>query len=520
MPSKSVELKSSSAQLSRRRVLAEIAIIFVIFFLHAGWPVPEPNEPYYLGRANHYWNSDWVPGDEFFQSPHTHQVFYATVGWLTGWLSLAGFAWLGRIVTWLLMAWAWRRLSFSIIPHRWYAVLSAALFVCLHERCHMAGEWVVGGFEAKGLAYVLVLLAMECLVRRQFNLAWLLLGAASCFHVLVGGWSTVAAGFAWLCSKEDRPPIVAMLPALAGGLLLAMPGVWPALQLTQGADRETVLEAGRIYVFERLPHHLNPASFPSEFIVRHVLLLVGWLVVCHLTPAGQGALRLRWFVSGAVLIAAAGFLIAYTTSWTPNWSAGLLRLYWFRLSDAILPMGCALATVSYLAASRTARPGWSRAWMVVAILLSGAHLVDYGLRTRMADRPRADKRGKTADYEAWLDVCTWINENTPAHARFLTPRTSQTFKWYAGRAEVVTWKDIPQDAQGIVRWRKQIREIYETGDEDDPWFDSLADRPWDELVRLARRYDAQYIVTRSEPHLAQKPVYQNNPSYRVYKFPD
>jgi len=504
---------------SARQAWAEVLLIFVIFFLHAGWPAPEPNEPHYLGKAKHYWNPDWAADDEFFNSPHTHQVFCTAFGWLTQWLSLAQFAWLGRLLTWALLAWSWRRLSVSIVERRWASVLSAAMFVCLHERLHMAGEWVVGGFEAKGFAYVLVFLALEQIVRGRFNAAWLLLGAASSLHVLVGGWSTVAAGFAWLCSRGNRSQLAAMWPGLAGGFLLALPGVWPALALSRGASADAVLDAGVIYVFERLPHHLDPASFPGDFVTRHVLLLIGWLILCAATPVSDGAKRLRWFVNGAVLIAAAGFLIRAVV-WQPEWAAQLLRFYWFRLSDAMLPLGFSLTATTYLIHVLRARPGWGRAWLTVAVLISGFHVIDYGLQTQLTDRPRADKPGKTADYEAWLDVCRWIRENTPPDARFLTLRSAQTFKWYTGRAEVATWKDLPQDARGIVGWRERIRDLYETGDPDEPWYDSLAERQWTDLVRLARRYDAQYLVTRAEPRLAQPPVYQNNPAYRVYKFPD
>ena len=68
------------------------------------------------------------------------------------------------------------------------------LFVGLMDRCQMAGEWVVGGVEAKGIAYVLVFLGLDSLVRDRWNRALLLFGAAAAFHVLVGGWTAVAAG--------------------------------------------------------------------------------------------------------------------------------------------------------------------------------------------------------------------------------------------------------------------------------------------------------------------------------------
>ena len=90
----------------------------------------------------------------------------------------------------------------------------------------------------------------------------------------------------------------------------------------------------------------------------------------------------------------------------------------------------------------------------------------------------------------WKNVGRWIRENTPAKAKFITPRNQQTFKWYAQRAEVVTWKDIPQDATGLVEWRKILSEVFPPeGYGSDPAVHSDA-----ELTAIARKYGATYLV--------------------------
>ena len=180
------------------RTIVEIALIFAVFWIQGAWPVPDVNEPHYLAKAAHYWNPDAFRGDSFTESADTHQVFDFVFGWLSLWLSPFAMAWTGRVVTWLLLAWSWQRLSAAIVPRAWFSPLTAALFVCMTERCHMAGEWIIGGVEAKGFAYVFVFLGLESLVRNRWNRALVLFGIASTFHVLVRGWSAVAAGIAWL----------------------------------------------------------------------------------------------------------------------------------------------------------------------------------------------------------------------------------------------------------------------------------------------------------------------------------
>ncbi len=178
----------------------------------------------------------------------------------------------GPAITWWLLAWSWRRLSFAVLPRPGWSILSAALFAMLMDNFHMAGEWVIGGVEAKGFAYVFVFLGLESLVRNHWNRAWLLLGAASALHVLVGGWAAVAAGLAWLLIGRERPKLRTMWPSLLGGLLFALPGLLPAILLNAHADAATIRQANQIYVFERLPHHLDIFHIYPQFIIRFVLL--------------------------------------------------------------------------------------------------------------------------------------------------------------------------------------------------------------------------------------------------------
>src|SRR5690606_37270496 len=35
----------------------------------------------------------------------------------------------------------------------------------------------------------------------------------------------------------------------------------------------------------------------------------------------------------------------------------------------------------------------------------------------------------------------------------------QTFKWYAQRPEVVTWKDVPQDAESVIEWSRRLTRV-------------------------------------------------------------
>jgi hypothetical protein len=534
--------------MSRLQPLAEVLLIFAIFFIDGAAPVPEVNEPYYLGKAIHYWNPEWAKNDFFLGTADTHQVFYFTFGWLSLWLDPTALAWTGRILTWTLLAWSWQRLSFAVLPRRWFAILSAALLVMLIKNFHLAGEWLIGGVEAKGFAYVLVFLGLEAVVRSRWNRAWLLLGAASAFHVLVGGWSAVAAGLVWLVRCKDCPSLRAMLPGLVGGFLLSLLSLWPALTLNRGTDSAVIREANRIYVFERLTHHLSPADIRINFTIRFMALSVFffWLAwrwsaraddaLRPAPPSGEAthdSQRLGAFVAATLAIAAVGWAISLTADYDVFLAAGLLRFYWFRLADIAVPLGVALFAAALIARELRRRPVVGRSWLAVAVLAAGWNLGDEAVRRLRPTVPPSDSKlapeslgeAEAAQrFLAWREICREIAESDeiPPGAVFLTPRMNQTFKWYSGRAEVANWKEIPQDAQAMVDWWQRLADLY-AEDPDNPfargWLPSLTDLEPALLKELGRKYKARFVLTEAAPP-RELPVVLQNEYYVVYELDD
>ena len=510
---------TSRASPSWKSSLPEIALIFAVFFLQGAWPVPDVNEPYYLGKAIRYWNPDWVRGDFFLETADTHTVFYVTFGWLSLWLSPAALAWTGRIAQWWLMAWAWRRLSFAIVPRPWLALLSAALFAGAVDRYHMAGEWVFGGVEAKGFAFVLVFLGLEALVRERCSRMWIFFGAASAFHVLVGGWACVAAGAAWLGSAASRRPTLrSMLPGLLGGFALALLSLWPSLTLNAGASPDVLRRAHEIYVYRRLSHHLVLSGMKWEFIARFVALSAVWALLAWPTAGEAPARRIRAFVWGSLAIALVGAVLSLAAWWDPVWAAPWLRYYWFRLSDVAAPMGIALAGAALAARWLASRPTLGRAWVSA---LAGAALLHVGCYAHLRMQPATPRADAKVQHTAWVDICEKVNASPaiPRHARFITPFNAQTFSWHTGRSQVATRKDIPQDAASIVAWWDRLQDVYGTGDPDSPWFASLAERSPETLRALGRRYQADFLLTETTLPV-ELPLVLKNDAYAVYRLDD
>jgi hypothetical protein len=545
--------------MSRRQAIFETLLIFAVFCLQGAWPVPELNEPYYLGKAIHYWNPDWASSDWFLQTTDTHTVFYFSVGWLSLFLKPTAFAWTLRLLIWGLLAWSWQRLSRAVVPRAWISVLTATLFAFLLQHYILAGEWVFGGAEAKGFSFVLVFLALEAMVEGYWNRMWILLGAATAFHALVGGWASLAAGTTWLLRSRNSPPANSLskrlytFPGAAScwiaplaALVIALPGLVPPLLMNRGVDPAVVRQALQIYVFERFPHHLNPANFWSDGFVLPFLWIVGlWLLLWPTASENPGARRLREFTATAVVIALIGSAVSLLSLYDRALAAAWMRFYWYRLVDVAAPLGLALLGVRWLVERRM------RFALATVAAVAAFHLVDGCVLKLFSDSPvadrhldgdawrsaclwaigqpqrplfprqsRADRMRHAAD---WVDVCLWIADphNTPRGARFLTPRSASTFKWYSGRGEVVNWKEAPQDAASLVDWWNRIQDVYATGDQPplDIYYSSLADAGVPKLQAMAQKYDAGYLVTQVSVPLLSPPftIEYKNDSFVVYK---
>ncbi len=512
-------------------LVLEVLGVWGVLAVHGSWPAPEVNETHYLVLAKHYWQPDWLAGDFFLETGQTHVFFYLAVGWLASLFPLPAAAWTGRCLAWLLLAIGWSRFSRAVVPCPGVAVLSAAAWLGLMEQFHMAGEWVVGGVEAKTFAYAFVFLALREILDCRWNAGGILLGVAILWHALVGGWAAIAAAFLWLLAGAGRPALWRLWPGLIFGGLLAVIGIWPSLQLSAGADSATASEAYQIYVHRRLPHHLDFLGIKPEFRWRFLGLSIAWLAVATLTnlipgPSADANRRIGWLqttVTASLLLVAVGLTLTFLPFDDPGRRSGLLRFYWFRLADTLVPAGISLG-VCYL--GWTSFSAWrNRFFRVGMVLVAVAGVIGY-LSFAAWDRvqqqvPRSYKLGEgQGRYQQWQEVCLWIRRNLPKDAVVITPRAAQDFRWHAQRSDVVNWKDIPQDAAGTVQWWKRLEDVH--GDRVEGGFVKRLSRLSPQrLTELGRRYGGGYLLTRSGPPLPFEVLFHQDDdrAFTLYRLP-
>jgi len=521
MPVQSKSKNETKAVVRIGRAAAEVGCVLLIFAAAGAWPTPDSNEAHYLTKARHFFNPTWCSGDFFLETPDAHGVFYWLIGPLAARLPLDIVAWVGRWIGWLSLAIGFCHAVRPLLTQTAARLLAAALFSLALRHSTAAGEWVIGGCEAKVFAWALLLWALGEIAIGRLSSAWLSLGAATAVHPIVGGWGGIALLLeASVISLSRRSGSVDLRRSLLGeramllaGTALAAVGIVPALLLSAGADAETRAAATVIYVVERLPHHLLLRTFADGFVARHVLAILLWGALSALLSLKQKSLTLamkeaskksdpvwaRWmgFVAASLVISLVGCLISLAEPLAPATVYGLLRFYWFRLADGLVPLALATTAAAVVTSFKrdAAQAGWRRLALASLVCLLAIDSANQSRHWPLLGRTDLTARSDTkVQAQPWREICKWVRDNTPADACFITPRGAASFTWRTGRREVVAWKNMPQDPRSLVIWRARIVDCFSRNGTLVDLERSTATLGEDRLRLVADRYGAAYAV--------------------------
>jgi len=511
------DLSTTKNELSQtgRWILVETLGLAVLLGLIVWAFPPDVNEAHYLAKAKHFWDRDFCINDIFVTSHESHWFFYLTHGWLCRILTFEQVAWIGRAAAWLVTAWGMVLLGRCFDRRRGVAAISGALVVVLNVKLNLAGEWFVGGVEAKCYAYGFLFAALAMWMRGNRRWSLMYWSVASAFHVLVGLWFAVAASLALMLTSRFSAMLlrfqfnqcgvvfrqwpvslktiaisyrnrgaalivgafllIGLVPAIAGLFQQASPGVDPSA-------------ASRIQSLDRLSHHQLATQFTgwSQFLP----LIAAWIVLWKANdghhqecPGDQqrsnsaiNILLLNRLVVGALLISAVGVIcsllaIQWKGGLLQQTSVSLLTLYLFRLADVLVPLACVLNALVFV--DRLPLRLNARSYALIGSIVLIGWAIAMNLQQNLIDPRSGSARQAVAtpddpflikrEVEAernWIATCQWIRENTAKEAQFITPYDQQTFKWYAHRSELASRKDMPQNRQSLLDWHARLRLVY------------------------------------------------------------
>lgn len=449
------------------------------------------NEALYLLSAWKWWRPEFLAHDWSFAVPwREHALFNAAAGLLSLALPLGGFKWVLRLVCWF-AAFAGLVALLRRLAVPWWVIPVGIVGWQVGGEAFLGGEWVIGGAEAKVPAYAALFASLAACLDRRYVAGGLLLGLCFSLHPAVGAGAAVGVGVALLA---DHTPWRRLALAGAAGLAAALPGLVASAGVSRGTG--TADGAWEFIVRARLPHHLDPYTFPPGGYLA-IAVFGGLLALLAFRWRPDRETRfVAAFTAGTALLFAGGIAARAAGAWP------LLQVYPFRLLPLVLPM---LVTPLLLAevARHWTQPDRGRALAAAAVALAVLFIrLDRlpGLGARIGGRAVWGTTHTREDRRSLADATRWVADSAPADAIVLVSPTSKRAFWDFRRALVVNWPALRYDR--FADWRARLEALAGPLPTDgsvplrglDARFEAL---PADSMVGLGRRYGATLVVTRA-----------------------
>lgn len=527
----------------RSQALTLIALIALISFkllLDGNMGTLGLNEGDVLPLARQFVDHDWLPNDWYLNQPAGYRfLFQAIFGHWIGAIGFLATSLGGRLLCYSLVAWGLVRLGRNLGISRIGLLLTITWLVYFDQQSFAAREWFLGGLEAKAVAYGLVMLAIGLLLEKRYLWMALALGLATSFHVLVGGWTFLIV-VSWLLLRwKSRMTSWSNLGWALLIYLTASVFVWKPVydQLTSPTPSGAVLPS-YIYVFVRLPHHLSPLSWDSEWLTRLLIYLVllsisaVWL---HKRRAEQS--RQHQAQMGLVeltLLSLVPFAIGLVVALFDQQGIWL-QYYPFRIGAILLPLSTGLLVICAIEQAWHDLFTQKKAQVIYRclclLLISGTIVAQLpNFQTQLISLQQFPNSAEQDVNPGVQALYTWIRTNTPADATLVSsPVDLYSLTWQTQRATIANYKFFPQSKAGILAWYDRISDLSGSSS---PWTIVRRDEDSRNEIRhamttgynsltttqamaLMKKYQASYIITQAD-HTLALPIAYRNDRYILY----
>ena len=487
------------------------------------------NEEDVLPFARQFFDHGWLPNDWYLNLAIGYrEAFNYFAGALVHTFGFQLGAIAGRLLIYLLFAVSFFHL-FRVLCIRLVPGMLCILVFLLHQSL-VAGEWMLGGLEAKSIAYALVILSMGAYMQNRLLSGAAFAGLALSLHMLIGGYALFCLGVALLASGALRGNWRRYLAKSWPFFITGCVGILAIFNHLSLQSEESTNAGWSIYVAYRVPHHLMPSAW--EGVAWIPILSAGCVFFLLVFSIGKQHQVLR-FVSAYAMASVVLFLIGLAI-----YASGellLLRFYWFRFADVMVPfclsiLGARVVSVDatkWLQNVRLSRHlfpnGYafvSQAGALLLIALAVFYPISGIYQWQLEERHLVRHRSWDTDSRLAFQ---WIGENTPRDSRFLIPPDIQDFYCRAERATFVTFKHAPQSEVDIREWYSRI---LQTNGGSQTKLNGIASRPElrgnfidlteQQIRRMSHEYDLSYLLTAPGRDLPFRLVYSND-SVGVYQ---
>lgn len=481
------------------------------------------NEVDVLPLAKQYADPNWIPDDWYLNQPPSYRMlFQALFGKLAASWGFLATSLIGRLFCYTLISSGLVLIARQINLSLPLLLLAVGLFLYLYpEQGIAAGEWIAKSLESKSIAYGFLLLAIAFMLQRRYRWMAVLLGLSSSFHILVGGWAFVAVG-GWLFLRRKKdftlPFLASILLIYLAGSAFAVPSI---LQQLLTPNPPTAIKPSYIYVFLRLPHHLNPLSWHSGWWLKPLAYLIVLAVSVWLLKRHKKQIPKQYVacigLAEFTLITLIPFILGLVVA-TFDSQGILLQYYPFRLGDVILPLNTCLlfACAIEQTLNKRARKGLLLVCILILSWMCIPQTVRFGQQLLALQQFPSASQGVDPE---WKAMCAWVRTHTPKNAVVVSPPVEfENFTWLTERPTIAKFKLLPQTKAGIVTWYERLADL-----SGNPWSKSTSRKGnrqklttgYNNLTtaqakNLMLKYQADYFVTRHQHKLDLAIAYHNS----------
>lgn len=525
------------------QIITVVAFLSVRFLLYKNMGSRSVNEVDVLPLARQYFDSSWMPQDWYLNQPAGYRLLFQTlVGWLIVNFGFLAASIIGRLLCYLLVAMGLVLIAKQLRLSLSFLLLAIVLFTYTCEISYqgaIASEWIVGGLEAKAIAYGFVLIAISFFLTGQYIFMSLLLGCATSFHVLVGGWAFLIC-IGWFCirSRQRLPQISKSIPLLLLSYIttsiFAISAVWQQLSIPNPIN-SNIPSPSFIYVFLRLSNHLNPFSWGSsqwiELIIYLLVLLGSMFLLNNKADKRRDSEKVnysRQSLGELALISLIPFFLGVAIAFFDT-QGQWLQYYPFRFGDVMLPLttcllfACTLEDVFFIQKSSLK----SLICITILTLALSLQSIDFYQELLALKQFPSKQQGVSAE---WKDMSNWIRQNTTKNAVIISsPVKLANFTWLTERSTIAKFKLFSQTKTQILEQYKRLDDLsgnhslsayLANGDLDKEKTEKILANGYNNLTTaqaetLMAKYDASYFLTNITHPLDFEIVYRKDP-YILY----
>ena len=471
----------------KENVWLHLAILFFVAFIFNGKTVPFSNEYSYLLQLVKTYNSDFLLNDITFSTPPSERWFFNHIfGIFTLFLSIEVIGWVGRIVCWIILLWQLLRLGKRWEIPLWLISLSIFLWLCF-EQSVVADEWIIGAFEAKCIAYICLLFALDKFCDKEYILPSILLGLTFSFHPLVGLWGISATILALIICRWDFKKVFKITFIAA---IFSLPGLIP-LMLAKFNGASPSMETLKFLELVVFPYHFDSFDWARSNILLLGFFLTFCLFVVFQNKTDEKLKFLNSFLAVLGLFFAIGIVLRFFERFdllefmpTRLFPVFALLFFFFALSKAFQDKLYKNPVFIIIFAGILFLFVWTNPLF---------RTVDQVKRTYGAWNKELDDTAKSF---------IWLKENTPNGTIVIAPPWRCDFWYLSERAEVISY--CQPTYTNLEEWKKRLDELLgeskpENGirenEELEAYYNKLSKK---QIDKIAEKYDANYFVSEKD----------------------